>query len=213
MAPDLSRCILGAGFAFVLVVQGHTVELNPPALVYQLPDQIRWNPPSAEGVQNAVLVGDPSKPGLYLQRTKWLKGNHFSRPHFHPNDRFITVLAGTWWMGSGTNFDPENGVPLPTGTFVTHFGKEVHWDGAKTEDASLLIFGEGPGTSTQVAPTAGKFSGLDPKAVVYTSARPASIKSCCTAIRPRADLTWFSTASSREISASLTSTPTTASSP
>ena len=168
MAPDLSRCILGASFAFVLVVQGHAAELNPAALVYQLPDQIKWNPPSAEGVQNAVLVGDPSKPGLYLQRTKWLQGNHFSRPHFHPNDRFITVLSGTWWMGSGTNFDPDNAVPLPAGTFVTHFGKEVHWDGAKTEDASLLIFGDGPGTSTRVEPTAGKFSGLDPKAVVYT---------------------------------------------
>jgi quercetin dioxygenase-like cupin family protein len=147
---------------------GHTAELNPAALVYQLPDQIKWGTPNAEGVQNAVLMGDPSKPGLYLQRTKWLKGNHFSRPHFHPNDRFITVLDGTWWMGSGTNFDPDNSMPLPAGTFVTHFGKEVHWDGAKTEDASLLIFGEGPGTSTRVEPTAGKFSGLDPKAVVYT---------------------------------------------
>jgi quercetin dioxygenase-like cupin family protein len=150
------------------VMQGHAAELNPAALVYQLPGQIRWNEPSAEGVQNAVLAGDPSKPGLYLQRTKWLKGNHFSRPHFHPNDRFITVLSGTWWMGSGTNFDPDNAVALPTGTFVTHFGKQVHWDGAKTEDASLVIFGEGPGTSTRVEATAGKFSSLDPQAVVYT---------------------------------------------
>src|SRR5262249_22276330 len=97
----LSRCMLGAGFAVVLVMQGHAAELNPAALVYQLPDQIKWNPPSAEGVQNAVLVGDPSKPGLYLQRTKWLKGNHFSRPHFHPNDRFITVFSGPCGWAAG----------------------------------------------------------------------------------------------------------------
>jgi quercetin dioxygenase-like cupin family protein len=32
--------------------------------------------------------------------TKWLPG-HMSRPHFHPNDRFITVLKGTWWVGTG----------------------------------------------------------------------------------------------------------------
>jgi quercetin dioxygenase-like cupin family protein len=145
-----------------------SAELNPAALVYQLPDQIKWNSPTAAGSQNALLAGDPSKGGLYLVRNKWLKGNHFSRPHFHPNDRFITVLGGTWWMGSGTNFDPDNSVPLPAGTFVTHFGKQVHWDGAKNEDASILIFGDGPGTSTQVEPTAGKFSALDPKAVVYT---------------------------------------------
>jgi len=172
MAAHPRLLMLGASFALVLAVPGHAAELNPAALVYQLPDQIKWNAPSAAGSQNAVLVGDPSKPGLYLVRNKWLKGNHFSRPHFHPYDRFITVLGGTWWMGSGTNFDPNNSVPLPAGTFVTHFGREVHWDGAKDEDASLFIFGDGPGTSTPVEPTAGKFSALDPKAVVYTHFHP-----------------------------------------
>jgi quercetin dioxygenase-like cupin family protein len=48
----------------------------------------------------AVLYGDPSKPGPYIMRIKWLPGN-MSRPHFHPNDRFFVVLAGTWWMGTG----------------------------------------------------------------------------------------------------------------
>jgi hypothetical protein len=124
------------------------VELNKAAVIYQLPDQIKWNPPSATGAQNSVLVGDPSKPGLYMVLNKWLKGNHFSRPHFHPNDRFITVIQGTWWVGTGTKFDPANTVPMPAGTFVTHFGKQVHWDGAKDEDAVLLIVGEGPATST-----------------------------------------------------------------
>ena len=38
--------------------------------------------------------------------------------------------------------------PSPAGTFVTHFGQQVHFDGAKDEDAVLLIVGEGPGTST-----------------------------------------------------------------
>jgi hypothetical protein len=83
--------------------------------------------------------------------TKWTKGNHFSHPHFHPNDRYIVVLQGTWWVGSGPKFDPAHGtVPMPAGSFVTHYGKQVHWDGAKDEDAVLLIMGEGPGTSTAV---------------------------------------------------------------
>jgi quercetin dioxygenase-like cupin family protein len=163
-----SQLLVGASVAVILAVPGHGAELNPAALAYHLPEQIRWTSPSPAGSQDAVFVGDPSKPGLYVSRTKWLKGNHFSRPHFHPNDRFITVLSGTWWMGSGTNFEPDRSVPLPVGTFATHFGKQVHWDGAKDEDATVLIFGEGPATSTQVEPTAGKFSGLDPKAVIYT---------------------------------------------
>jgi hypothetical protein len=53
-----------------------------------------------------------------------------------------------WWVGSGPKFDPANTTPMPAGSFVTHFGKQVHWDGAKDEDAVLLIMGEGPATST-----------------------------------------------------------------
>ena len=126
-------------------------ELNPAAVIYKLPDQIPWGPVNAAGAQNAVVVGDPTKPGFYMVYNKWTKGNHFSRPHFHPNDRFITVISGTWWVGTGTKFDPENStVPMPAGTFVTHFGKQVQWDGAKDEDAILLIVGEGPATTTRV---------------------------------------------------------------
>jgi hypothetical protein len=125
-------------------------ELNPAAVVFKLPDQIPWSPVDVRGAQNAVVVGDPSKPGFYMVYTKWTKGNHFSRPHFHPNDRYIVVLQGTWWVGTGPHFDPANTTPLPPGSFVTHFGKQVHWDGAKDEDAVLLIQGEGPATSTYV---------------------------------------------------------------
>jgi hypothetical protein len=37
---------------------------------------------------------------------------------------------------------------LPPGTFVTHFGKQVHYDGAKDGDAVLEIVGEGPAMAT-----------------------------------------------------------------
>jgi hypothetical protein len=61
------------------------------------------------------------------------------------------VLQGTWWVGSGPKFDPEHGTtPMLVGSFVTHFGKQVHWDGAKDEDAVLLIMGEGPATATEL---------------------------------------------------------------
>jgi quercetin dioxygenase-like cupin family protein len=169
MSAHLWRFLIAAPvLALASTVAADAVELNPAAVAYQQPDQIKWNPPNAGGAQNAVMVGDPSKPGLYVVLNKWLKGNHFSRPHFHPNDRFITVLGGTWWVGTGATFDPDNSMPMPTGTYVTHFGKQVHWDGAKDEDATLLIFGDGPGTSTPVEQTAGKLAGIDPKAAAYT---------------------------------------------
>jgi hypothetical protein len=121
-------------------------DLNPAALIYKLPDQIHWvDEPS--GVSQAVLHGDLSKPGLYIVLVKW-HAHHMSHPHFHPNDRFITVISGTWWVGTGTKFEPDKTVPIPTGSFVTHFGKQVHYDGAKDGDVVLEIVGEGPGTAT-----------------------------------------------------------------
>jgi hypothetical protein len=134
-------------FASMLGISS-AAELNPAALVYKLPDQIPWGPVNAAGAQSAVVAGDPTKPGFYAVYNKWTKGNHFSRPHFHPNDRYIVVLQGTWWVGTGPKFDPANTTPMPADSFVTHFGKQVHWDGAKDEDAVLLIMGEGPATST-----------------------------------------------------------------
>jgi len=135
--------------ALLYQAPSQAVELDPKAVIYKLPDQINWGPVTPNGNQQAVLFGDPAKPGLYGVLTKWTKGNHFSKPHFHPNDRFITVVSGTWWVGSGPAFDPDKGsVPMPAGSFVTHYGKQVHWDGAKDTDAVLLIVGDGPATTT-----------------------------------------------------------------
>jgi hypothetical protein len=125
-------------------------ELNPKAIAIKLPDQIPWKRNAAGTNEVAVLVGDPAKPGFYLEMFKWLPGN-MSRPHWHANDRYITVLKGTWWVGTGNTYDPASTVAMPTGSYVTHFGKEVHYDGAKEGEAWLLIAGEGPETATPAA--------------------------------------------------------------
>lgn len=123
-------------------------ELDPKAISIQLPKDIKWvaNP---SGSETAVLVGDPSKPGLYVVLNKW-KANHHSKPHSHPNDRFITVISGTWWVATGSDYNPEHFKPVPAGSFVTHYGNEIHYDGAKDEDTILQIVGIGPATSKRV---------------------------------------------------------------
>jgi len=121
-------------------------DLNPAMVTYQHPDQIKWtgNP---SGPQQAVLLGDPSKPGLYIVLVKW-NPHSMSHPHFHPNDRYITVLSGTWWVGSGTRFDSDATVPMPAGSYVVDLAKQPHYDGAKDETAIIEIVGEGPATVT-----------------------------------------------------------------
>jgi hypothetical protein len=142
---------IGAAFGTRMLAAGsaNAAELDPKAVIYKLPDNIELK--GTGGNRSAVLAGDPTGTGLYVVMNKWLKGNNFSRPHFHPNDRFISVVQGTWWVGSGRKFDPANNtVPMPAGSFVTHFGGQVHWDGAKDEDALLIIVGMGPATNTRV---------------------------------------------------------------
>ena len=56
-------------------------------------DKLTWRPTEGNtlGVETAVVEGDPSKPGYYLTI------NHFpagvmSRPHYHPDERYVIVL-------------------------------------------------------------------------------------------------------------------------
>jgi quercetin dioxygenase-like cupin family protein len=121
-------------------------DLDPKVLAYKLPDQIAWKDDPI-GAQTAVLQGDPSKPGLYIMLVKWTP-HRMSHPHWHPHDRFITVISGTWWVGTGAKFEPDETVPLPAGSFVTHYGGQIHYDGAKDSEAVLEIVGEGPATAT-----------------------------------------------------------------
>ena len=147
-----TRCAVGslAVAAIALTAPGAraAAELDPKAISIQLPADIKWV--KGTGAETATLVGDPSKPGLYVVLQKWLPHNN-SRPHFHPNDRYITVLSGTRWVNTGPQYDPEGMKPVPAGSFVTHFAKEVHYDGAKDVECVLEIVGIGPATSTPAA--------------------------------------------------------------
>ena len=124
-----------------------SADVDPKALVLQLPKDIKWVENTAAGSAQAILFGDPSKPGIYGVLTKWHAG-HMSWSHFHPNDRFITVISGTWWCGTGSKYDPASTIAVPAGSFVKHVGKQIHYDGAKDGDVVLEIVGEGPATST-----------------------------------------------------------------
>ena len=131
---------------FVWFGSVNAADLNPAAITIQRPNQIKWKA-NGEGAEIAVLVGDPSKPGLYVYLNKWTP-HHMSHPHFHQYDRYITVLSGTWWVGTGTKYDPDSTVAVPAGSYVKHTAKQIHYDGAKDVECVLEIVGQGPATAT-----------------------------------------------------------------
>jgi hypothetical protein len=139
--------ILVAVIAAVLSQACLAGDIDRSAVDFIVPKDIKWVKAPGGTAERAVLFGDPDKPGPYVMRLKWLPGG-MSRPHFHPNDRFFTVISGTWWVGTGEKFDPESTVPVPAGSYVVHYANKIHYDGAKGEECVIQVSGMGPATST-----------------------------------------------------------------
>ena len=120
-------------------------------------DKMEWKDyPGLPGVKFVVLAGNPSQAGMYVIRAKFAP-HTMSRPHWHPEARYVTVLKGTWWAGTGEAFDPASTTPIPTGGFAVHAPGKVHYDGAKDEEVIVQISGIGPsGTNLINTPGADK---------------------------------------------------------
>jgi quercetin dioxygenase-like cupin family protein len=76
----------------------------------------------------------------------------FDYPHYHPEDRHITVVKGTWYAGTGEALDVDKATALKPGSYMFHPGKAVHWDGAKDEEVIVEIAGVGPGPTILAKP-------------------------------------------------------------
>src|SRR4051812_20221276 len=72
-----------------------------------------------QGLTSMTVLGDPSKPGIYVLRNRFAAGNT-SRPHYHDQDRFVTVIKGTWYTDEGDVFRRDKMVPIKQGGFMYH---------------------------------------------------------------------------------------------
>jgi quercetin dioxygenase-like cupin family protein len=127
---------------------------NAAGFVRLTPEQIHWQAvPGSPGVQMANIAGDPSSHGVYVQRVRF-PPHVMDRPHWHPGDRYITVIKGTWYTGTGATFDPKHAVPLKPGSFMFHPAKGVHWDGSNSDEEVIVqIFGVGPAETVAADPS------------------------------------------------------------
>lgn len=115
------------------------------------PEQVTWvDDPAGFGVRRATIQGDPDKPGIYVIRIHFPRGV-MSLPHFHKEDRHATVLQGTWYTGTGDQFQPEKTVGLKAGSYMMHPAGERHFDGAREEDVILQLIGYGPSQTTRLS--------------------------------------------------------------
>jgi quercetin dioxygenase-like cupin family protein len=114
-------------------------------------DKFQWRATEGNtlGVQTAILEGDPSKPGFYLTINKFPPGV-MSRPHYHPDERNVLVIKGTWYTGEGKEWAPDKEVPLKPGEYMRHPAGGPHYDGARDEETWVAISGYGPTSATVI---------------------------------------------------------------
>jgi quercetin dioxygenase-like cupin family protein len=148
-----SRSIKWAGCAVAALVltgplaSGQSVKPDANGFIAAQPEELG----------SGLILGDPSKPGLYVTRVRFAPGAG-SKPHFHSQDRLVTVIRGTWWVALGPDgavYNPDKMVPMKPGSFILHPAGGHHYDGAKDEEVIVQIIGMGPVTTTQLTPASG----------------------------------------------------------
>jgi molybdate transport system substrate-binding protein len=107
---------------------------------------LKWRT-SPNGTSQATVIGDPTKPGLYVIISKFPAGQK-TPVHFHPDDRIVTVVSGTAYFGYGETFDEANVKAMPPGSIVTEPSKMPHYNWAKDGELVLQIVGNGPTATT-----------------------------------------------------------------
>ena len=110
-----------------------------------LPEDIDWKPFAAfpPSARLAVVVGDPTEPGLYTTRVKVPSGVKLM-PHTHPEDRTYTVISGVFYIGLGERFDSEKLKSYPPGAVIVLPGRTPHFHWARSGEYVTQISAIGP---------------------------------------------------------------------
>jgi quercetin dioxygenase-like cupin family protein len=118
------------------------------------PTEMTWETQgmALAGMEQAKLVGDPSKPGPYTIRLKFPAGYRLA-PHTHPDYREVTILSGTFYTGHSDKFDAALIKALPAGSFYTEPANLPHFIEAR-EPVTIQVSGTGPSGRKFVSPAA-----------------------------------------------------------
>jgi hypothetical protein len=95
--------------------------------------------------------GDPSKPGEPFVIRIHNDAGYLVLPHYHLIDENITVVKGSWALGSGKKFDKSRLEPMEVGTFGIAPKTMPHFAQSETETI-VQVHGIGPFSSMLVDP-------------------------------------------------------------
>jgi len=101
------------------------------------------------GIQTTLLSGNPAGPGLYTLRLS-VPPNTRIEAHANRDDRSVTVVSGTWYLGYGSSFDEKALKALPPGSFYSELAGQPHFAETRADPVIVYITGYGPTNTTYV---------------------------------------------------------------
>lgn len=120
------------------------VQAQQHAHTVAMPETLKWvEPATLPGARLAVVLGDPSKEGLFVYRLK-MPANYKIPPHLHKASENVTVLSGVFSVGAGEKFDQGSGQELPAGGFVSIPPNHPHFAWAGAQETVVQVHGVGP---------------------------------------------------------------------
>ena len=119
--------------------------------VVKVEDLVWTEHPVFKGAQTVILVGDPSKAEMIVQRTKF-PPHYRVPPHTHPYAEVVTVLSGNYWNSFGESFDKSKGVELHPGSVFVLPAGHPHYTWTEDTEAILQVSFIGPGGVTFINP-------------------------------------------------------------
>ena len=116
------------------------------------PDELKWTdlPSLPAGAKLAVIEGPLNEAVPFTFRLK-LPANYQVPAHWHPAVEHVTVISGTFNMGTGDKLDQSATKALSTGS-VAIMQPKIHHFAWTNEETSVQVHGVGPWAITYVNP-------------------------------------------------------------
>jgi uncharacterized RmlC-like cupin family protein len=117
------------------------------------PNDLKWSdvPSLPPGAKIAVIEGPMSEPVAFTVRLKF-PANYQVPAHSHPATERVTVLTGTFHMGTGDKLDKQKSMAMSPGSIMIMQSKTNHFAWTAGEEVIVQLNGTGPWGVTYVNP-------------------------------------------------------------
>jgi anti-sigma factor ChrR (cupin superfamily) len=142
-AAFTTLALTAALLAAAPAVYGHDHRMVAPA-------DLKWTdvPSLPPGAKLAVIEGKMNEAEAFTVRLKF-PANYRLPAHWHPAVERVTVLSGTFHMGTGDKLDQAKTMPLTVGSIAIMQPKTNHFAWTK-EETIVQLHGTGPWGITYV---------------------------------------------------------------